>query len=139
MKPLLKDPAFTIMEQLLDESWKLANPVDWFYSIFCKPKGKWLWCPPLALEKVVVEQLCEVKLIFPKSQHVVVCPTLMKGKWRKLLGKIANFMFNFAAGSSVWESAMFERLTFYFDSPLCDSRPWKVSRIQSGEVEKTSV
>ena len=57
----------TILEQWLDKSWKLANYVDWFYSVFYKPKGKWVWCPPLALAKVAVEQLCEVKLVFPKS------------------------------------------------------------------------
>ena len=124
----------TITRQWLDNSWKLANPVDWFNLVFLNPKGKWIWCPPPALAKVAVEQLCEVKLVFLKSQHVFVCPALMTGEWRKSLGKIADFMFTFAVGSSVWEASMFEPLTFCFVAPLLESRPWKMSRI--GRMEK---
>ena len=91
----------TITRQWLDNSWKLANPVDWFHSVFLNPKGKWIWCPPPALAKVAVEQLCKVKLVFSKTQHVFVCPALMTAEWRKSLRKIANFMFTFAVGSSV--------------------------------------
>ena len=62
-----------------------------------------------------------------------VCPTLMTGEWRKSPRKIADFMFTFAAGSSVWEATMLEPLTFCFVAPLLDSRPWKISR--SGRMD----
>ena len=68
-----------------------------------------------------------------------VCPTLMTGEWRKSLGKIADFMFTFAAGSSVWETTMFEPLAFCFVAPLLDSRPWKMSGIWKMEKWKQQV
>ena len=30
----------TIMRQWLDDSWKLATPIDWFHLVFQNPKGE---------------------------------------------------------------------------------------------------
>ena len=129
----------TIVDQWLDNSWKLASPADWFHSVFREPEGKWIWFPPPALAKVAVEQLCEAKLVFPKSSHVFVCPALMTGEWKKPLGKIADFMCTFAAGSVVWQLSICEPLTVCFAAPLLDIRPWKVSWLQGLEKWKKQV
>ena len=62
-------------------AWKLARPKDWFYVVFLYPEGSCIWCPPPALAKIAVEQMCEVKHVFPKSRQIFICPSLMTGVW----------------------------------------------------------
>ena len=78
--------------------WEVATMEDWFDGVFKQPYGRWIWSPPPCLAKIAVEQLCKVKHIFPDSQHVFVCPSVMTGYWRKKLGKIADSMFTLKAG-----------------------------------------
>ena len=113
----------------LGKDWKATEPEDWFYKVFQEPEGKWIWAPPPVVAKVALEQLCEVKLMYPRSSHVFVCPALMTGEWRKQLGKLGDSMFTFAAGSTIWPLDMFEPLTVCFIAPLLHSKPFKASRL----------
>lgn len=72
--------------------WTFATTEDCFGSVFDDPHGSWIWSPPPCLARVAIDQLCEVKHMFPASKHIFVCPTLMTGYWRKSLGKIADAM-----------------------------------------------
>jgi len=120
-------------------AWKLARPKDWFYEVFLDPEGSWIWCPPPALAKIAVEQMCEVKHVFPQSRHIFICPSLMTGVWRKQLGKIADTQLSLAQGSTHWPEDMFDPLTIALLKPLLSCRPWKAGRITFVENWKEKV
>ena len=116
--------------------WRFATTKDWFHEVFKVPKGGftkggWIWTPSPALAKVAVEQMCEVKHMHPSSKHIFICPSLMTGYWKRMLGKVADSMFTFKAGSSLWHADMHEPLTIAFVSPLLSRKPWKASRLPS--------
>ena len=118
---------------------KVARPKDWFYTVFLYPEGSWIWCPPPALAKIAVEQMCEVKHMFPKSRHIFICPSLMTGVWRKQLGKIADAQISLAQGSRHWPDVMFEPLTIALLKPLLSCSPWKAGRTSFVESWKDKV
>ena len=108
--------------------WKLASVEDWFHEVFLDPEGSWIWAPPPVLAKVAVEQMCEVKHLFPKSKHLFVCPSIMTGVWRKQLGKAADCQFSLINGCKVWPEDMYEPLTVALLSPPLSQSPWKPGR-----------
>ena len=110
--------------------WTFATTEDWFGSVFDEPNGSWIWSPPPCLARVAIDQLCEVKHMFPKSKHIFVCPALMTGYWRKSLGKISDAMFTLRSGSVIWKKEMLEPLTIAFVCPLLHSAPWRVRRME---------
>jgi hypothetical protein len=112
------------------DEWKFATTKDWFHEVFKDPNGAFIWAPPPALARVAVDQLCEVKHIFPNSKHVFVCPALMTGYWRKQLGKLADTLFTIKEDTHVWRKGMHEPLTFAFVLPLLSTSPWKASRLE---------
>jgi hypothetical protein len=117
-----------LMACLPGNDWKVASTEDWFYQVFQEPEASWVWAPPPALAKIAVEQMCEVKHIFPNSKHVFLCPALWTGTWRKALGKIADTMFSISARSYLWPAAMFKPLTIAFLSSPLSSSPWTIRR-----------
>ena len=128
----------TVMKWLPGE-WRVASKEDWFYGAFNAPKVGWIWAPPPALARTVLEQLCEMKHMFPQSKHVFICPSLMTGGWRKTLQKLADVTLNFAAGNIVWGRAQFEPLTIALVCPLLDRSPWKVGRTEYAEKWEAKV
>ena len=132
-EPKLK--AWLVKEKNLGRKpWKLAELDHWFFEVFQDPLGCWIWFPAPAIAKIAVEQMCEVKLLFPKSSHVFVCPALMTGHWRKQLRKLSDALVTFSAGSTIWNLSMYEPLTIAFVAPLLDRPPWRVAR--SPKLEK---
>ena len=101
---------------------------NWFDGVFPSPNTGWIWCPPPMLAKLAVEQLCLVRHLYPKSKHIFVCPSLMRGYWLKTLGKVSDSVFSFKAGSSLWDTDMFEPLTIAFVKPLLLRPPFSVGR-----------
>ena len=85
--------------------------------------------PPPALARTVLEQLCEMKHMFPNSRHVFICPSLMTGCWRKTLQKLADVTHSLSdcgksnqiKSNQIWGHAQFEPLTIAFVCPLLDS------------------
>ena len=70
----------------VDNRWKVATTENWFDEVNADSNTGWIWCPPPALAKTAVEQLCEVRHLYPYSKHIFICPSLMKGYWLKTLG-----------------------------------------------------
>ena len=116
---------------LEDDDWEFTETKDWFYNVFTNPKGSWVWCPPPALGRIAIDQLCEVKHMHPESRHIFLCPTLMEQEWGKALSKIADTRFTFGRKSCLWNKDLHEPLTIAFVCPLLSSAPWKVSRLPS--------
>ena len=88
--------------------------------------GNYVWAPPPAAAPAALEQLCEAKHIRPDCGHVFVCPALMTPRWRRKLGKIADFVFHIPVGSSVWSKDQHEPLIVGLICPLLSSSPWQV-------------
>ena len=112
----------------VDNKWRVATTENWFDEVYSEPNSGWIWCPPPTLARIAVEQLCEVRHLYPYSKHIFVCPSLMRGYWLKTLGKVADSVFSFKAGSCVWVTTMFESLTIAFVKPLLVRPPFKVGR-----------
>ena len=108
--------------------WELTEPKDWFHKVFQDPVGSWIWCPPPAIAKVAVEQMCEVKHLFPESQHLFVCPAIITGVWRKQLMKLADAGITMSAGNETWTRKMFEPLTIALIARPLPHSPWKRGR-----------
>jgi len=122
------------------KKWTSTTFEHWFDDIFTQrdSNGKfsaheanWIWSPPPCLARVAVEQLCECKHVFPETKHVFICPALMTGYWRKMLGKISDVMFTVNAGPFLWHVNQHEPLTIAFIRPLLSTSPWKASRLRS--------
>ena len=105
--------------------WRITTPKDWFHQVFTDPKGAWIWCPPPVLAKVAVEQMCEVKHIFPRTRHLFLCPAILTGVWRKQLMKISDAYFSLGCGSLFWSEEMYEPLTVSLLVPPLSSPPYK--------------
>ena len=107
------------------QCWRFLNTQDWFDIGFLHYKAKCVWTPPPCLAQIAVEQLCEVKHMFPDSSHIFLCPSMMTGYWRKKLGKLADSMFILKSSSDVLPRYMYESLTIAFVTPLLSNPPWK--------------
>ena len=112
---------------LVDNNWEFTVTKDWFHRVFTKPKGSWIWCPPPALGKIAIDQLCKVKHMHPESRHIFLCPTMMEQQWGKTLSKIADTRFTFARRSCLWNKDLHVPLMIAFVVPLHSSAHWKVS------------
>jgi hypothetical protein len=107
------------------EEWKLAMTQDWFHEVFKDLNGAFVWSlsPSPALARVAVDQLCEVKLIFPNSKHVLICPSLMTGYWRKQLVKLPNILSTIKENMCIWRKGMHEPLMIASVCPLLSTGP----------------
>ena len=121
------------------KSWRVEKPEDWFYEVFLDPEGSWIWSPPPVIAKITVEQMCEVKYIFPQSRHLFICHLIMTGIWRKQLDKIADTQFSLVQGSTHWQEDIFEPLTIVLLTPLLSYSPWKAGRTTFMEKWKDKV
>ena len=97
--PLLKRAL--LLWTLLGETWKMASIEDWYDATLRRPRGKWIWCPPPCLAWEAINQLCEVKHMYPESSHRFACPALMTGYWRKAAGKVGDVTVTVLAGCNV--------------------------------------
>jgi len=118
--------------------WNFCSKVDWFDRVFnktdangnfCATDAGWIWSPSPLLAPIALELMCEAFHLFPKSSHIFICPALATAYWRKMLGKVADVVFNFPAGCCVWPSPMFECLTVAFVKPLLPQSPWQARRL----------
>ena len=109
----------------LHGEWRVTIKEVWFHGACNEPEVGWVWAPPPALARTVLELMCKMKHMFPKSRHVFICPALMTGKGQKSPKKIADITLCLTAGSPVWASSQFEPLILAFICPVLDSSPWK--------------
>ena len=137
--PALESELFKWLPKIDGVKWKLSTIENWFHEVFMDPEGSWIWAPPPVLAKVAVEQMCEVKHIFPKSRHLFVCPSIMTGIWRKQLCKPADCQFSLINGCKHWPEDMYEPLTVALLSPPLLQSPWKPERSPRMEKWKQKV
>jgi hypothetical protein len=102
------------------------NPEGWFDE--GQKDGHFIWAPPPAAADVVAEQLGEVRHKPPFCTHITVVPWLMRGHWRKSLGKEADLILEIPAGVPFWEASMHEPLILCISLSLCRHPPWTYKR-----------
>jgi hypothetical protein len=73
--------------------------------------------------------MAEAIHIRPWNTHLVILPSLMKGRWEKLLNKASDFVVTLPFADDLWPEAIeHEPLTFAFVFPFLRSAPWRVKR-----------
>jgi hypothetical protein len=123
-------------------SLEVLSPRDWFVrgqgihgfvreaSNHLMPvyeSGSFLWAPPPAAASVAVEELRRSRHKREGVFHIFVCPRLMTNRWRKLVLKEADFVFEVPVGTAgVWETNMHEPLLIALCLPFLQHSPWKI-------------
>jgi hypothetical protein len=100
------------------------QPNDWFKH--GNPGKQLLWSPAPAAAEAASEQMARLMHKYPNTCHLFVCPRLMTARWRRRVGRLADFNFELGAGSDVWSKARHEPLLIYVCLPLTTHRPWKL-------------
>jgi hypothetical protein len=100
------------------------QPDDWFRH--GNLGRNFVWSPAPAAADAASEQMARTIHKYPNTCHLFVCPRLMTARWRRRVGRLADFKFEIGAGSDVWTKARHEPLLIYVCLPLCSHRPWKL-------------
>jgi hypothetical protein len=103
---------------------RFMKPKDWFKS--GNLGHQLLWTPPPAAADAAAEQMARMIHKYPNTCHLFVCPRLMTARWRRRVGRLADFKFEIGAGSDVWTRARHEPLLIYVCLPLSNHSPWKL-------------
>jgi hypothetical protein len=89
--------------------------------------GLFLWQPVPAVASIAIEELRRSRHKRENSTHIFACPRLMTNRWRKLVLKEADFVFEVLVGTTgVWETEMHEPLLITICLPFVEHRPWKI-------------
>jgi len=88
--------------------------------------GSYVWAPPPGAAEVALEQLAAAIHKRSYNLHLVVIPRLMTASWRKLLGKICDFIFTVPIGVSFWPESNHEPLLLGLYFPLLPFSPWQL-------------
>ena len=100
------------------------SPEGWFETAM--NLGNYLWTPAPAAADVVGEQMARAIHKHPHSCHLFVVPRLMMSRWRRRVGKMADFKITLDAGFRHWGMARHEPLLMFVCLPLFKHSPWKL-------------
>ena len=119
----------TLLKRIMGDRFNRAlrmEPQDWFTA----PQdtdGIFIWEPPPCLADVAIYMMSEAWHIRPWNVHVMLIPSLMSGKWRKMLFKISDVICVLPFGDEWWpRESEFEPLTLAFIFPLLHRAPWRI-------------
>ena len=89
--------------------------------------GAFLWSPPPAVALTAIEELRRSRHKRLHNLHIFVCPRLMTNRWRRLVLKEADCVFEVPVGTpGVWEKEMHEPLLIAICLPFLSHSPWKI-------------
>ena len=111
-------------------SWS-DDPVFLSYDQWLDPhsvRGTYVWCPPPAAARDMLDFMTDSVLKRPSSVHIVVVPRLMTAYWFKVLGKATDVLFTLPCGSSAWPADTLEPLIIALSLPHSDKEPWIYKR-----------
>ena len=114
----------TLPDCCAEKAWNTLTPEGWYDLAF--EGGNSIWAPPPAAADAALDQLCDVKLIRPRTAHMFVCPALMSYRWRRKLGKVCDLVFTLPKGNSIWGASQHEPLIVGLICPFLSSSPWQV-------------
>ena len=73
-------------------------------------------------------ELCQARLKWQQSFHIVLIPKLMQTEWRRQLYKGADMVFDLPVGHEIWPSSMHEALTVALFFPFLNRAPWEFKK-----------
>jgi hypothetical protein len=82
--------------------------------------------PAPAAADVAGEEMARAIHKHLSSCHIFVAPRLMTARWRRRVGKLADFHFSLDAGFTHWKKGRHEPLLIFVCLPLSIHRPWKM-------------
>jgi hypothetical protein len=100
------------------------SPEGWFTSAM--KQGNFLWTPAPAAADVAGEQMARAVHKHPYSCHMFVAPRLMTARWRRRVGRMADFKMTLDAGFKHWGTARHEPLLIFVCLPLSTHSPFKL-------------
>jgi hypothetical protein len=103
---------------------RFMQPDDWFKH--GNLGSNLLWSPAPAAAESASELMARMIHKYPHTCHLFVCPRLMTARWRRRVGRLADFKFELGAGSDIWTKGRHEPLLIYVCLPLSTHRPWKL-------------
>jgi hypothetical protein len=106
------------------EELKLLTEDDWFRHGV--PSRNCIWAPAPAAAEAASEQMARAVHKHPSSCHIFVAPRLLTSRWRRRVGKLADFEMELGPGSNVWGAELHEPLLIFVSLPLSVHRPWKL-------------
>jgi hypothetical protein len=111
-----------------EEPLTYLSPEDW-YTTALDSDGIFVWTPPPAVADAAITQLAESIHIRPWNTHIVLLPTLMTSRWRKVLSKACDLRLTLPFDDELWPSGIeLEKLTLAICFPLLARDPWRVKR-----------
>ena len=117
-----------LLQRILGKHYAEAlrmEPSQWFTAPQ-DSNGIFIWEPPPCLADVAIYMLSEAWHIRPWNVHVMLVPSLMSGKWRRMLYKIADIICVLPFGEEWWpRDSEYEPLTLAFIFPLLNRTPWR--------------
>ncbi|KAL7575063.1 hypothetical protein ACA910_000434 [Epithemia clementina (nom. ined.)] len=106
----------------------LLTPEEW-YTRYMDKDGMFLWCLPPCLEDVAIYLLAEAHHIRPWNTHLMLIPSIMAERWRKMLYKASDFVCTLPFAEDLWPMVSeYEPLTLAFTFPMLNRTPWRVRR-----------
>ena len=98
---------------------------DWF----TKPQtmdGTFIWTPPPCIADVAVFMIAEAWQIRPWNTHIFLAPSILSGRWRRMLTKVSDMYCVLPFAHNVWpKDSEHEPLTLAFIFPLLNRRSWR--------------
>ena len=105
---------------------KILNTTDWF-TVPQEQDGIFVWVPPPCLADVAVFLMAEAWHVRPWNTHVILTPSLLSGRWRRMLSKAVDMFCVLPFSEEFWpKDTEHEPLTIAFAFPLLNRNPWRV-------------
>ncbi|KAL7559398.1 hypothetical protein ACA910_008019 [Epithemia clementina (nom. ined.)] len=102
------------------------KPDEWF-NLPHDTDGVYLWAPPPCLGDVAIYLLAKAQHMQPWNTHLVIIPSIMAGRWRRMLYKVSDLLCVLPFGDDLWPmSTEYEPLTLAFVLPILNRAPWRV-------------
>ena len=118
-----------LLNQILGDAPDIVSlePQEWF-SRPQRTDGTFIWTPPPCIAEVAVFLIAEAWHLRPWNTHVLLTPSLLSGRWRRMLTKTCDLFCVMPFSADCWpKESEHEPLTLAFVFPLLNSRPWRVN------------
>jgi hypothetical protein len=97
---------------------------DWFKH--GRTSQNCIWAPAPAAAEVAAKQTGRAIHQHPSSFHMFVVPRLMTSRWRRWVGRLADFIMEPGPGCNVWGKDWHEPLLIFVCLPLSIHIAWKL-------------
>ena len=116
------------LRQVVDDidPMRILDVADWF-AVPQEQDGVFVWIPPPCLADVAVFLMAEAWHVRPWNTHVLLAPSLLSGRWRRMLSKAVDMFCVLPFSEEFWPKDIeHEPLTIAFAFPLLNRNHWRI-------------